>query len=144
LEVKLNILQHRANFALGKLASARTPLEKSNARAEAFAIKADLEKFLNDENALKAFKAAKPKSSFGVYGDGTGRVIFMVPSGNRTQTAAVELPDGTRIVPVQNQIPVPDNMVAAMTNRGWVRANSVITDLSGALGMGNPVRPNNT
>ena len=113
-------------------------------RQEGFAIKADLEKFLGDDQALKAFRKAKPKSSFGIYGNGTGRVIFMVPSNNRTQTAAVELPDGTKVVPTQNQIPVPDNMVAAMVNRGWIRANSVITDLSGALGMSDPARTNNS
>jgi hypothetical protein len=144
MEVKLNILQHRANAAMDKISSARTPAEKYEARAEAFAIKADLEKFLNDDQALKAFKAAKPKNSFGVYGNGTGRVIFMVPANGKTQTAAVTLPDGTKIVPVQNQIPVPDNMVGEMVNRGWIRANSVISDLADALGMGNPARPNNT
>jgi hypothetical protein len=137
----LNILQHRANEALEKIASARTSAEKYEARREAFAVKADLEKFIGDDQALKAFKTARPKNSAGVYGSSTGRVIFMVPANGKTQTSAVELPDGTKIVPVQNQIPVPDNMVAAMTNRGWIRANSVITELNTALG--DPARPNN-
>jgi hypothetical protein len=138
----LNVLQHRANQAMAKITSARTPQEKHDARQEGFAVKADLEKYLADENALKAFKAARPKSAVGMY-KGAPRFVFMVPAGGKTQTAAVTLPDGSKIIPIQNQIPVPENMVDAMIARGWVRMNSVLTDLSSALGMSDPARPNN-
>ncbi len=136
----MNILQHRANEAMAKISSARTPQERHEARQDGFAIKADLEKYLADENALKAFKAARPQSAVGMY-KGAPRFFFMVPAGGKTQTAAVTLPDGTKIIPIQNQIPVPENMVT-MVARGWVRMNSVLTDLTTALG--DPARPNNT
>jgi hypothetical protein len=139
----LNVLQHRANEAMAKITSARTPQEKHDARQEGFAVKADLEKWLGDDQALKAFKSARPKSVVGMY-KGAPRFIFMVPAGGKTQTAAVTLPDGSKIIPIQNQIPVPENMVDAMIARGWVRMNSVLTDLSSALGMSDPARPNNS
>jgi hypothetical protein len=140
----MNILQHRANEAIAKISNARTPQERLEARQEGLAVRADLEKFVADDQALKAFRKAKPQNSYGVYGSGTGRVIFMVPAGGKTQTAPGTLPDGTKVVPVQNQIAVPDNMVGAMMGRGWIRANSVLTDLSSALGMSDPARPNNS
>ena len=99
----------------------------------------DLEKFLDDERALAAFKAAQPRNTFGMY-KGTTRFVMMVPAGGKTQTAAVELPDGTKVVPIRSQIAVPQQMVPAMTARGWVRANGVITELEVALG--NPPIPN--
>jgi hypothetical protein len=135
----LNILQHRANDAMAKITSARTPQEKHDARQEGFAVKADLERWLGDDQALKAFKAARPQKSFGIY-KGAPRFFFMVPAGGKTQTAAVTLPDGTKIIPIQNQIPVPENMVDAMIARGWVRMNDVLTDLTIALR--DPARPN--
>src|SRR5664280_2273202 len=63
----MNVLQHRANAAVEKLANARTSLEKYEARAEAFAIKQDLEKYLSDHHAIAAFRKAAPENSAGVY-----------------------------------------------------------------------------
>jgi hypothetical protein len=128
----MNVLQHRAYAAMEKINSARTPYEKHFAREEGLAVKADLEKFLADDQAMKAFKAARPKSAVGMY-KGAPRFIFMVPAGGKTQTAPVTLPDGSKMVPIQNQIPVPETMVSAMQDRGWVRANDVITELTIAL-----------
>jgi hypothetical protein len=139
----MNILQHRAAAAMEKITAARTPQEHHDARQEGFAVKTDLEKFISGDQALRAFKAARPKSAVGMYKGGP-RFVFMVPADGKTQTAPVTLPDGSRIIPIQNQIPVPENMVDAMVARGWVRMNSVLTDLSTALGMSDPARPNNT
>jgi hypothetical protein len=128
----MNVLQHRANAAMEKIKSAGTPLEKHQAHEEGMAVKADLEKFLADENALKAFKSAQPRSVVAMF-KGAPRYIFMVPAAGKTQTAAVTLPDGTKVVPVQNQISVPEKMIPAMIAKGWVRANDVITELNVAL-----------
>ena len=61
----MNMLQHRANAAIAKIASATTPHAKATARQEAMAVKADLEKHLRDEQALALFKSARPQQSFG-------------------------------------------------------------------------------
>jgi hypothetical protein len=137
----LNILQHRAREAMEKISSARTPQEQHEARQEGLSVHADLAKFISDDQALKAFKTARPKSVVGMY-KSAPRFFFMVPAGGKTQTAAVTLPDGSKIIPIQNQIPVPENMVDAMVARGWVRMNDVLTDLTSALR--DPARPNNT
>lgn len=139
----MNILQHRASEAMAKMSSARTPQERHDARQEGLAVRADLEKFISDDSAMKAFKAARPKSAVGMYKGGP-RFVFMVPAGGKTQTAAVTLPDGSKVIPIQNQIPVPENMADAMVARGWIRMNDVLTDLSTALGMSDPARPDNT
>jgi hypothetical protein len=128
----MNVLQHRAYAAIERITKARTAEEKQLARQDGLAVKSDLEKFLAEENALRAFKAARPRSAVGMYKD-TTRFVFMVPASGKTQTAAVELPDGTKVVPVQNQIAVPSKMVNAMIAGGWVRANDVITELDVVL-----------
>lgn len=137
----MNILQHRAAEAMANIGNARTPHEKAAAHRKGLAIKADLEKWISDGHALKAFKGAQPKSVVGMY-RGAPMVFFMVPAGGKTQPAAVTLPDGSKIIPIQNQIPVPENMVSAMIARGWVRMNDVLANLKTALG--NPALTNNT
>jgi hypothetical protein len=127
-----HILQHRANAAMAKIETARSPLEKHMARQEGLSVKADLEKRLGDDNALAAFKAAQPQNSFGVWKGAPvhDRPIFMVgPAGTKIITP-VALPDGSRATPnPQGQIVVPMPLVPAMIARGFVRANSVITEL---------------
>jgi hypothetical protein len=148
MEVKLNVLQHRANAAMEKISSARTSAEKHEARQEALAIKADLEKFLGDDKAIKAFKTAKPKNSAGVYkGDPVAdHPVFMTAQPRTKITGPITLPDGSKAVPnPQYQITVPARFVPAMLARGFIRVNdAAITDLSGGLGMSDPARPNNT
>ena len=56
------MLQHRANAAMAKITSARTPHEKHLARQDGLAVKADLEKQLADDAALAAFSKANPQS----------------------------------------------------------------------------------
>jgi hypothetical protein len=131
-----------------KLTSARTSLEKSEARAEAVAIKQDLEKWLGDDRALAAFRKAKPKNSAGVYkGDPVvDHPVFMVGPAGTKITAPIALPDGSKAVPnPQYQITVPARFVPQMIVRGFIRVNdAAITDLSGALGISDPARTNNT
>jgi hypothetical protein len=136
------MLQHRANAAIAKIETARTPLEKHIARQDGLSIKADLEKQLGDDNALAAFKAAQPQSSVGVWKGNLvhDHPVFMTgPAGKIT--GPIALPDGTRAAPnPQGQIVVPMAMVPAMIARGFVRANSVIANLDTA--MPDPARPN--
>lgn len=124
-----NILQHRANAAIASIDNARTPHEKAIAEREAFAVKADLEKQLGDDKALAVFKAGKPQSSAGVW-SGSPRIIFMIRADGTKPAASVALPNGSSVVPIQGQIPVPENLVAAMISQGWKRSNDVITPLS--------------
>jgi hypothetical protein len=143
----VNILQHRANFALGKLASARTPAEKHEARAEAFEIKADLEKFLADDQALKALKAARPKSAVGMYKSDpvADHPVFMIgPLGTKI-TSPVKLPDGSMAAPnPQYQIVVPARFVPAMLARGFRRFNDdAFTSRADGMGNADPTRTNN-
>jgi hypothetical protein len=132
-------LQHRANAAMVAIDAATTPLQKHTARQEGLAVKADLEKQLGDDKAMAAFKNAKPENSGGMW-NGAPRFIFMVRTDGSKPAAAVELPDGTKVMPIQGQIPVPENQVAAMTARGWKRANDVINDKH--ISMRDPARPN--
>src|SRR5712664_5009902 len=128
------MLQHRANAAMAKIETAQTPLQKHIARQEGFAVKAELEKQLGDDNALAAFKAAQPQSSVGVWkGDLVhDHPVFMTGPAGTKITGPIALPDGTRAAPnPQGQIVVPMAMVPAMIARGFVRANSVITHPDG-------------
>jgi hypothetical protein len=144
----LNILQHRANFAMEKLASARTPAEKHEARQEAFAIKADLEKWLSDDKATAAFKAAKPRSMIGIYkGDLVAdHPVFFVGPGGKKITAPIDLPNGDKAIPnPAGQVAVPAHLAPAMQRRGFIRVNdAAITDRSNGMGLGDPTRPNNS
>jgi hypothetical protein len=71
--------------------------------------------------------------------------VFMVGRGGTKITVPVELPDGSKAMPnPQGQIAVPAHLVPAMLQRGFVRANSVMTDRSGGMGMADPTRSNNT
>jgi hypothetical protein len=129
------MLQHRANAAMAKITSARTPYEKAAARQEGLSVKADLEKQIADDAALAAFKSAKPQNSFGVWkGEPVAdRPVFMVGPAGTKITAPIALPDGTRAAPnPEGQIVVPMSMVPAMLARGFIRANSVITELDTA------------
>jgi hypothetical protein len=107
---------------------ARTPAQKHAARQEGIAVHAELQKQQNDGKAMAVFRKAQPQNSYGAW-SGSPRVIFMVRADASKPTAAVELPDGTKVMPIQGQIPVPENQVAAMTARGWKRANSVTTEV---------------
>jgi hypothetical protein len=132
-------LQHQAAVAMAAIDDAKTPLQKHVARQDALNVRSDLEKQLGDDKAMAAFKAAQPQSSVGVWKGGP-RVIFMTRADGSKPTAAVALPDGTKVVPIQGQIPVPENQVEAMTARGWKRFNDVLTDQH--TGMRDPARPN--
>jgi hypothetical protein len=137
-----NILQHRANAAMADIESARTPLEKHRARQEGLAVKADLEKLIGDDNALAVFKATRPQSAFGVWKGAPvhDRPVFMTGPAGTKIIAPISLPDGTKAEPnPQGQIVVPMPMVPAMTVRGFVRANSVITHLDAVAP--NPANP---
>jgi hypothetical protein len=128
----MNMLQHRANAAMAAIETARTPMQKRDARQEGFAVKADLERQLGDDKAIAAFKAAQPQNSFGVWKDGPvhDRPVFMTGPAGTKITAPIALPDGTKAAPnPQYQIVVPMRFVSAMIARGFVRANSVITEL---------------
>jgi hypothetical protein len=144
----MNVLQHRANAAVEKLANARTSLEKHEARAEAFAIKQDLEKYLGDHHAIAAFRKAAPENSAGVYQGNlvADHPVFMTGPAGTKITGPITLPDGSQAVPnPQYQITVPARFVPAMIARGFIRVNdAAITALTTALGMGDPARPNNT
>ena len=132
-------LQHQARAAIAAIDAAKTPLQKHEARQQALNVRADLEKQLGDDKAVAAFKAAQPQNSGGMW-KGVPRFIHMVRADGSKPTAAVAMPDGTKVVPIQGQIPVPENQVAAMTARGWKRANDVINDKHTA--MRDPARPN--
>ena len=135
----MNVLQHRANEAMAKIDSARTPHEKCEARQAAIAVHADLAKHVGDENALDAFRKAKPQSMIGAYQANTVRdyPVFMTGPAETRITGPVKLPDGTMAAPnPQGQIVVPASMVSAMMARGYFRANSVIT----AVGENYPTR----
>lgn len=120
-------LQHRAAAAMAAIDDAKTPFQKHAARQEGLSVKADLEKQIGDDRAMAAFKAAKPQNSSGVW-SGAPRFIFMTRADGSKPTAAVSLPDGSKIIPIQGQIPVPENQVAAMTAQGWKRFNDVLND----------------
>jgi hypothetical protein len=137
------MLQHRANAAIAAIETARTPLEKHVARQEGLTVKADLEKQLGDDQALAAFKAAPAQSMIGVWKDTTVRdhPVFMTGSAGSKIAAPITLPDGTKAMwNPQYQIVVPAHLVPAMIARGFVRANSVMTDLNTA--MRDPALPN--
>jgi hypothetical protein len=135
----MNILQPRAAHAMAKIDSARTPHEKHIAREEGMRVKRDLEKQIGDDAAIAAFKNARPQNSRGMW-NGAPRFIFMVRADGSKPTAAVALPDGTKVMPIQGQVPVPESQVPAMTARGWKRFNDVINDQHS--GMRDPARPN--
>jgi hypothetical protein len=137
-------LQHRAAQAMEKLANARSPVEKHEARQEGLAVHAALEKHIADEAFKAAFKAAQPQSMIGVWKDTTvrDRPVFMVRVDGRIIHGPVELADGSKVVATQGIIPVPMPMVPAMVARGWKRANSVTTPAN--IGMRDPVRSNDT
>jgi len=132
-------LQNRAAQAMAAIDAARTPMEKHAARQEGLAAHADLAKQVADDKAMAAFKNAKPENSGGMW-NGAPRFIFMVRADGSKPTAAVELPDGNKVVPIQGQVPVPENQVAAMMARGWKRFNDVINDQH--TSMRDPARPN--
>ena len=127
-----HMLQHRAHAAMGKIETARTPLEKHAARQEGLAVKADLEKYIADDAALAAFKSAQPQNSFGVWkGLVHDRPVFMVAQSGLKITGPVSLPDGSKASPnPQGQITVPLKFLDEMMARGYFRANSVITNLT--------------
>jgi hypothetical protein len=140
----LNVLQHRANEAMAKITSARTPQERHDARQQAISVKADLEKHLADDKAMAAFKAAQPQNSIGMYKDTVrDHPLFMVGPGGSKITATITLPDGSKATPnPQGQIVIPARLLPAMLARGFVQANSVMTNPDNPLR--DPARPNNT
>jgi hypothetical protein len=125
-------LLHRAHAAKAAIEVARTPMEKHFAREDGLSVKRDLEKQIADDAALAAFKSAQPQNSFGVWkGEPVSdRPVFMTGPAGTKITSPIALPDGTRAAPnPQGQIVVPMRFVPAMIARGFVRANSVMTNL---------------
>jgi hypothetical protein len=138
-----HMLINRAAQAKAAIETAKTPMQKRDARRDGFTIKAELEKQLGDDKAVAAFKAAQPQGSFGVWkGEPVlDRPVFMVGPAGTKITEPIALPDGTRAAPnPQGQIVVPMKFVAALLARGFIRANSVITELDTT--MRDPARPN--
>jgi hypothetical protein len=136
-------LQHQANAAMAAIDAAKTPAQKHAARQEGFAVKADLEKQLANDKAMAAFKVARPQNSAGMF-NGTVRdaPLFLVGPGGKKITATVTLPDGSKAAPnPQGQIVVPARLLPAMIARGFVQANSVMTNL-GAEHRRDPAIPN--
>jgi hypothetical protein len=130
-----HMLLNRAHAAKVAVESARTPMEKHFARQDGLSVKADLEKHIADNTALAVFKTAQPQSIAGAWSAPVhDRPVFMVgPNGSKI-TAPIALPDGTRAAPnPQGQIVVPMKFVDGLIARGFVRANSVITELDGTL-----------
>jgi hypothetical protein len=126
------MLQHRANAAIAAIETARTPLEKHLALQDGLAVKADLEKQIADDAALAMFKATPAQSMVGVWKAEpvSDRPVFMTGPDGTKIVSPVALPDGSKASPnPQGQIVVPMSMVPAMIARGFVRANSVITEL---------------
>jgi hypothetical protein len=139
------MLQHRANAAMAKIETAQTPLQKHLAREEGLSVKRDLEKQIGDDAAVAAFKSAQPQSSVGVWKGNLvhDHPVFMTGPAGTKIVAPVALPDGSRAAPnPQGQVVVPMRLVPAMIARGFVRANSVITELDTT--MRNPARSNDT
>lgn len=128
----MNHLLHRAAAATNALQTARTPLQKHVAREEAYLVKRDLEQQVASDAAIAAFKKAKPQNTAGMFkGEPVhDRPVFMTgPAGTRI-TGPIKLPDGSSAAPnPQGQIVVPMQHVPAMIARGFVRANSVMTNL---------------
>jgi len=125
------ILQHRANVAVANIETARTPLEKHAARREGLAVRLKLEKQIGDDGALAVFKATRPQSAFSMWKARSPRAAGVHDRTCRHQDCRTDCPSGrhqSRTKPA-GQIVVPMPMVAAMTARGFVRANSVITHL---------------
>lgn len=130
----MNILQHRAAAATAAMEAARTPLQKHMAHQEGLGVKRDIEQSIAGDAALAAFKKAKPQSTLGMWkGEPVhDRPIFMIGPAGTKITGPVKLPDGTSAAPnPQGQIVVPMVHVPAMIARGFVRANSVMTNLGG-------------
>lgn len=138
-------IQHRAAAAAAAIDAARTPQQRHDARADGLAVKAALEKHLADEAALAAFRKAPPQNTFGMHKDLVRDApLFLVGRGGMPIKASVKLPDGSMATPnAAGQIVVPASLVPAMLARGFVRANAVMTDRSGAMGLSDPARPNN-
>jgi hypothetical protein len=125
-------LLHRAAAATAAIETARTPLQKHVAEQEGLAVRRDLEQQIASDAAVAAFKRAKPQNSAGIWkGEPVhDRPVFMTgPAGTRI-VDPIKLPDGTSAAPnPQGQIVVPMKDVPAMVARGFIRANSVMTNL---------------
>ena len=96
-----HLLQHRAHAAKVAIETARTPMEKHFARQEGLSVKADLEKQINDDAALAAFRSAQPQSAFGVWKGALvhDRPVFMVGPAGTKITGPITLPDGSKAEP---------------------------------------------
>ena len=139
-------LRNRTAAAVAAIDAAKTPAQKFEARRAGLAVHADLAKQVGDDQALAAFRKAKPKNSIGMYKDNTVRdapVFMIAPLGTKI-TAPIKLPDGTMAAPnPQYQIVVPARFVPAMMARGFIRFNDdAITDRSNGMGLADPTRPN--
>ena len=130
-----HMLQNRAHLAKVAIETARTPMEKHNARQDGLRVRDDLQKQIADDTALAVFKTAQPQSIAGAWSAPVNdRPVFMVGPAGTKITGPIALPDGTRAAPnPQGQIVVPMKFVDSLIARGFVRANSVITELNGTL-----------
>ena len=129
------ILLHQAGAAVAAIKDAKTPYEAHHARADGFKALGELEQAVAGDAALAAFKNAKPQNSFGVYNKGTpvnDHPVFLVAGDGMKIVSAITLPDGSTAIPnAAGQIAVAMRFAAALiASRGFVRANSVTTDLN--------------
>lgn len=104
------------------------------AREEGLGVKRDLEQQIANDAVVAAFRKTRPQSSAGMWkGDpvADGPVFMTGPAGTKI-TGPIKLLDGSSAAPnSQGQIVVPMKHVPAMIARGFIRANSVMTDLNG-------------
>ena len=126
--MKTHMLQYRAAAATAALEAAQTPMAKRLAHQEGIAVKADLEKFVADGNAITAIKAAhtQPQNSFGMFKSAPvhDRPVFMTGPAGTKITKPIVLPDGTKAAAnPSGQISVPIKLLPAMLARGFLRAN---------------------
>jgi hypothetical protein len=62
-----HMLQNRAHAAKVAIESARTPMEKHNARQDGLKVRDDLQKQIADDTALAVFKTAQPQTIAGAW-----------------------------------------------------------------------------
>jgi hypothetical protein len=130
-----HMLMNRAAVACAAIESAKTPMQKRLAEQEGLSVKQALEKQLADDAALAAFSKAKPQSMAGVWtAPINDHPVFMVAQPGTKITGPITLPDGSLAAPnPQYQIAVPLRFLDEMLRRGFIRANSVMTNLDTAM-----------
>ena len=127
------ILLHQAGAAVAAINDAKTPYEKHHARADGFKALGELERAVTSDAALAVFKKTTPQSAYGVWkGDPVrDRPVFMTGPTGMKIVSEITLPDGSKATAnAAGQIAVQIKHVPAMTARGFLRANAVMTEIT--------------